>query len=108
MAKTKTMKYDAAKYLDSDEMIAAYLSEAFADGDPVLVGKALGDVARAKGMSNVAKATGLGRESLYKSLSGDVSPSFDTVQKVIDSFGFRLVVEPEVRTSGQKGYGRLS
>lgn len=99
MAKTKTMKFDAAKYLDNPEIIAAYLSEAFASGDSLLVSAALGDVARAKGMSKVAQDAGLGRESLYKSLSGDVVPSFDTVQKVVDSFGFKLVVEPADKTT---------
>jgi probable addiction module antidote protein len=72
--------------------MAAYLEACLeeADGDAAFVAKALGDIARAKGMSQVARDTGLSRESLYKALSGDRSPSFDTVLKVIEALGLKL------------------
>ena len=63
-------------------------------GDVTFVCTAIDTIARAKGMSNVAKATGLGRESLYKSLSGNTSPGFDTITKVVNSFGIKLVAQP--------------
>lgn len=91
----KVSKFDVADHLDNPTTIAAYLSEAFESGDTHFISAAIGNVAKAKGMGNVAEATGLGRESLYKSLSGDVSPAFDTVQKVLTSLGMKLVVEPD-------------
>jgi probable addiction module antidote protein len=90
----KTSKFDAADYLKTPEQIAAYLTEALETGDTAFVCTALDTVARAKGMSQVAKATGLGRESLYKSLSGNIKPEFETIQKVINSFGVKLVAQP--------------
>ena len=90
----KTSKFDAARYLDDPETIAAYLSEALETGDSELICAALDTIARAKGMSSVAEATGLGRTSLYKALSGNAKPEFETVQKVIGSFGLKLVAEP--------------
>ena len=90
----KTSKFDAADYLKTPEQIAAYLTEALETGDTAFVCTALDTIARAKGMSNVAKATGLGRESLYKSLSGSTSPGFDTIAKVVNSFGVKLVAQP--------------
>jgi probable addiction module antidote protein len=91
----KITPFDAAKYLDNPETIAAYLTEAFESGDTSFIAAAIGDVARAKGMAKVAAETGLGRESLYKSLSGEVSPNFETVQKVLGSFGMKMVVQPD-------------
>ena len=76
------------------EQIAAYLTEALETGDSAFICTALDTVARAKGMSRVAKATGLGRESLYKSLGGTTKPEFDTIQKVVNSFGVKLVAQP--------------
>jgi probable addiction module antidote protein len=90
----KTSKFDAANYLKSRQAMADYLSEALATDDPEFILDALDTIARAKGMTEVAKATGLSRESLYKSLGGTSKPEFDTVRKVINSFGLRLVAEP--------------
>ena len=93
MAKTKP--FDAAEYLDSPEMIAAYLSEAFETYDAAFVTEALGTVARAQGMSAIAKDTGLSRENLYKALSADGHPEFGTVMKVLDSIGIQLYATPK-------------
>ena len=90
----KISKFDAADYLKTPEAIAAYLTEALATDDAAYICAALDTVARAKGMTNVAKETGLSRESLYKSFSGSSKPEFETVRKVINSFGVRLVAEP--------------
>jgi len=90
MAKTKTRPWDAAKHLKSEDDIIAYLEAALEEGDPALFAAALGDVARAKGMSEVARATGLGRESLYKALSADGNPEFSTILKVVNSLGLTL------------------
>jgi probable addiction module antidote protein len=78
----------------SKEDIAAYLEAALEDGDPNLVVAALGDIARSKGMTNVARETGLGRESLYKALSLEGNPEFATVLRVIQSLGIRLRATP--------------
>ena len=91
---TKTTKFDAADYLKTAEEIAAYLNEALETGDSAFICTALDTVARAKGMSRVAKATGLGRESLYKSFGGTTKPEFDTIQKVVNAFGVKLVAQP--------------
>src|SRR3954454_25134799 len=88
-------KFDVVELLDSPEMIAGYLNEAFATEDQAFIMKAIGDVVRAtKGVAGVATETGLGRESLYKSLSGEVRPEFDTVQKVLGSLNLKIVVQP--------------
>lgn len=92
MAKTKTHPWDVTRYLDSDEAIAAYLDAALEEDDPALLAAALGDIARAKGMTQIARETGLGRESLYKALSPEGNPEFGTVQKVVRSLGLRLHV----------------
>ena len=91
-SKIKTLPWDSAAYLKSDEDIAHYLEAVFEDGDPNLVAAALGDVARAKGMSQIAQAAGLGRESLYKALSIEGNPEFATVLKVIRALGLKLKV----------------
>jgi probable addiction module antidote protein len=90
MAKTRTKKWDAAEHLKTDEDMAAYLEAALEENDPVLVAAALGDIARAKGMSELARQTGLGRESLYKALSPGGNPEFSTVLKVVKALGLRL------------------
>jgi len=97
MAKTKTTKYDVAEHLRTPEEMAAYLEACLeeADGDAAFIAKALGDIARAKGMSQVARDAGLSRESLYKALSGDRSPNLDTVLKVISALGLKLHAEPK-------------
>lgn len=85
-------KWDASEYLDTNEDIAAYLNAALEDGDPALITAALGDVARAKGMTQLSKETGITRDGLYKALSPTGNPSFDTVCKVIKAFGLKLDV----------------
>ena len=90
MAKIQTRPWDAADYLESEEDIVLYLEAAFEDGDPGLIAAALGDIARAKGMTTVAAEAGLGRESLYKALSPDGNPEFATVLKVMRALGLRL------------------
>ena len=90
MAKTKTRHWDAADYLKSEKDIVAYLEAALEDGDAALFTAALGDIARAKGMTEIARKSGLGRESLYKALSPDGNPEFATVLKVVRSLGLRL------------------
>jgi probable addiction module antidote protein len=93
--KTETTPYDVADHLRTPEEMAAYLEACMeeADGDAAFIAKALGDIARAKGMTQVARDTGLSRESLYKSLSGECVPSFDTVIKVIRALGLKLHAE---------------
>ena len=90
--KTTTSTYDVATYLRTAEEMAAYLEACIeeADGDAAFIAKALGDIARAQGMSQVARDAGLSRESLYKALSGERSPSFDTVLKVVSALGLKL------------------
>jgi probable addiction module antidote protein len=92
MPKTKTKRYDVAEHLRTPKEMAAYLEACLveADGDAAFIAKALGDIARAKGMSKVAKQTGLSRESLYKALSGERTPAFDTILKVISALGLEL------------------
>jgi len=90
--KIKTIPWDPAANLKTDADIAHYLEAVFEDGDPTLVAAALGDVARAKGMSQIAQAAGLGRESLYKALSRDGNPEFATVLKVMRALGLKLKV----------------
>jgi len=82
--------FDVAKYLDSKEVIAEYLSQILEDGDMDELLSAIGDIARAKGMTQIAKDTGLGRESLYKTFHKGAKPKFDTILKVLNSFGIKL------------------
>ena len=88
----KAMTYDAAEFLETDEDIVAYLNAALEDGDPALVSAALGDIARARGMTQLAKDTGITRDGLYKALSPTGNPSFSTVQKVVKALGYNLNV----------------
>ena len=90
MAKTKTRRWDAADYLKSEEEAIAYLEAAFEDGDSGVIAAALGDIARAKGMTKVARKAGLGRESLYKALSAGGNPELGTVLRVVRALGIRL------------------
>lgn len=90
MTKLKIRRWDPVDYLDSDARIAGYLSAALEDGDPALVTAALGDIARAKGMTKIAAAAGLGRESLYKALSREGNPELATVLRVVRAFGLQL------------------
>jgi len=90
--KIKTLPYDVAETLRTPDEMAACLEACIedADGDAAFIAKALGDIARSQGMTQIARQTGLSRESLYKALSGDRSPSFDTVLKVISALGLKL------------------
>ena len=94
MAKTKTLPYDAAEHLETDDDIIAYLEAALEDGDPAVIVHAIGNIARARGMSQIARDAGLGRESLYKALSPEGNPEFATVLKVVKALGIRLHAEP--------------
>jgi len=89
---TSTSAYDVSDYLRTPEEMAAYLEACIeeADGDAAFIAKALGDIARAQGMTQVARDSGLSRESLYKALSGERSPSFDTILKVVSALGLKL------------------
>lgn len=90
MEKEHTRIWDAAEHLETEEDMAAYLEAALAENDPSLIAVALGDIARAKGMSQIAKQTGLGQESLYKALSPEGNPEFSTVLKVVNALGLQL------------------
>ena len=90
MGTTKTIPWDAADHLTSIDDMAVYLEAALDEGDAALFAAALGDVARAKGMSEIARGAGMGRESLYKALSSDGNPELATVLKVLHSLGLRL------------------
>ncbi len=105
VAKTKTLPYDTVNYLDTVEDIAGYLEAVLEDGDPELIAAALGDIARAKGMTQLAHATGLGRESLYKALSAEGNPEFATVLKVVRALGLKFTATPI--TGRPKGRRRL-
>ena len=96
MNKTSTTRYDVAEHLRTPEEMAAYLEACFeeSNGDAAFIAKALGDIARAKGMSQVARNAGLSRESLYKALSGDRTPGFDTILKVVKALGIELHAMP--------------
>jgi len=93
--------FDTSKYLDSDEAIAAFITEALATDEQDTITRAVGAAAKARGMSEIARATGLSRESLYKALSGSGRPQFETVNLVLRALGLRLRAEP-ART-GNKG-----
>jgi len=95
MKKTVTSRYDVAEHLRTPEEMAAYLEACMeeAEGDATFIAKALGDIARATGMSQVARDAGMSRESLYKALSGERSPGFDTILKVMGALGLKLHAE---------------
>jgi probable addiction module antidote protein len=92
----ETIPYDSAAVLDSDEAIGAYLDEAFRDGDLAVINHALGVVARARGMSRLARDTGLQREGLYRSLTAGGNPEFGTVLRIMKALGLRLRAEVSV------------
>lgn len=94
MKMKKATKWDASEYLESEADIAAYLNAALEDGDTSVIATALGDIARAKDMTQLAKETGITRDGLYKALSPTGNPSFDTVQKVVRAFRLRLSITP--------------
>jgi probable addiction module antidote protein len=97
MMKIKTKVWDPARHLDSREAVANYLEAAIEDGDPSLIVAALGDVARSRGMSQVARDAHLTRASLYKSLRADSKPEFATILKVMGALGVKLRVEAGAR-----------
>ncbi len=97
MTRTKTpqklIAFDAARYLDDDDAIAEYMTAVLEENDPDLLLLALADVARAKGMAQVAKDSGLGRESLYKALAPGAKPRFETVMKVARALGVKFTAQ---------------
>ena len=99
MQKTRTTRYDVAEHLRTPEEMAGYLEACLeeAGADAAFVAKALGDIARAKGMTEVARDAGLSRESLYKALSGERSPDFETILKVVRALGLQLHAEASHR-----------
>jgi len=92
MSREKTSSWDVTEHLETEEDMAAYLEAALEGNDPSLIAAALGDIAKAKGMSQIAKQTGLGRESLYKALSPEGNPEFSTILKVVSALGLQLHV----------------
>lgn len=92
--KEKILPFDTAAYLDSDEVIAEYLTAALEENDPDLLLTALSNVAKARGMAQLARDAGLGRESLYKALTPGAKPRFDTILKVLRSLGVKLTAHP--------------
>src|SRR5580704_18222347 len=90
--KLKTFPYESAEYLDSSEAINAYMEEALETDDPAFIARALGTIARARGMSQIAKKAGLSRESLYKALSAEGNPEFDTIIRVMHALGLKFSV----------------
>lgn len=107
MPKTVTTPWDPAEHLETEEDMAAYLEAAFEEGDPALVAAALGDIARAKGMTEVAREAGLGRESLYKALSSTGNPELGTVLKVVSALGLRLQAAPARASEPRPGAGEV-
>jgi probable addiction module antidote protein len=93
---TKVSRYDTAEFLTDDETIRFYLEEAFESNDAALIAKALGNVARARNMAQLARETGMSRTSLYKALSGDVSPELGTILKVARALGYDIVPRPRM------------
>lgn len=90
----KFSRYDTADYLKTEEDIAAYLEAVMEDGDPALIAAALGDIARARNLSQLARDVGMSREGLYKALSGEGNPTFATITKVAHALGLRFSVQP--------------
>lgn len=94
MSTIKIRPFDMANHLGSEEEITEYLQQVLEENDPAELAGALGDIARARGMTQLARDTGLSRESLYKSLSGERAPSSETLFKVIHAMGFKLSLAP--------------
>ena len=87
-------EFDMSHYLDSDAAVAEYLTQVLSDGDDSELAHALGHIAKARGMTQIAKDAGIGRESLYKALRADAHPRFDTVNRVCKALGVKLVAQP--------------
>jgi probable addiction module antidote protein len=92
MMRIKLKEFDVSAYLDNEEVIAEFLTAALEDGDPEVFLSAIGQVAKARGMSAIAESTGLGRESLYKAFAPGAKPRYETVQKVLQSLGVKINV----------------
>lgn len=100
----KTVPFDPAEFLDTEEAQAVYLDEAFATGDLAFIGKSLGVVARARGMTDIAKGAGVSRESLYRALSEEGNPELGTLLKVMGAMGLQLrVAKPEPAATDGSG-----
>lgn len=93
MSKIKTRPFAVANYLNDEQDIEEYIRQVLEEGDPAELGAALGAIARARGMTDLARDTGLSREGLYKSLSGERAPSTDTLLKVLKALGFKLTLQ---------------
>lgn len=91
---TKITPFEAAEYLDNEKVIAAYLKEVMDTGDYELFLSALGDVAKARGMTEIARASGLSRESLYKAVRPGSKPQYETVDRILHAIGLKLTVAP--------------
>jgi probable addiction module antidote protein len=92
---TKVTAFDVSEYLKDESSIAAYLSAIVDEGDPALLLAAIGDIAKARGMSRIANDSGLGRESLYKALNSGAKPRFDTIIKVLNALGVNIAFNPK-------------
>jgi probable addiction module antidote protein len=104
----KTTRWDVTEYLKDEAAIAAYLEAVFEDGDPGLIAAAIGDVAKARGMTQIARESGLSRESLYRALSRDGNPELSTLTKVIRAIGMRIAIEPSTaRTNTRRRKKRM-
>ena len=99
MMREELIPFDIAEYLDSDEAIAEYLSQVLEEGDSEEFIRAIGHIAKAKGMAQIAKETGLGRESLYKAFRPSAKPRFETVMKVMDALKLRLSTTPKTQAT---------
>jgi probable addiction module antidote protein len=98
----KTTTYDSAEYLDSDEAIAAYVDEALGSADPAHIANALGIVARAKGMTEIARSAGVSREHLYRALKETGNPELSTVVRVLKALGLRLSAQPIIEAKPKR------
>lgn len=98
----KTSKWDVTQFLDSEDRIALFLEAVFEDGDPALIQAAIGDVARARGMTDLAKSTGLAREALYRSLSETGNPEFATIMKVIKAMNMKITVKADDQAANER------
>lgn len=108
MTEFETYRWDVQDSLQTVEDVAFYLEAAFEDGDPALIVAALGDVARSRGMTELARKTGLARQNLYKALSSDGHPEFTTVLKVLQALNLRLTVTTADRSHGGDGEDRAA
>jgi probable addiction module antidote protein len=99
---TKTRPYDSARYLETEEAIEKYVTAAFEEGDPKGIAHALGVIARARGMTQLSRDTGIAREALYRALSGEGNPEFATIMKVMGALGLRMTPALRVPAKSQR------